>query len=56
MWEPMRKQLCYKGVPYYLNSVSEAIFKVDMCLPAGPYVKDDDAKYFVESIKELIEG
>ena len=39
----------------YVNGVSEAIFKVGMCLPAGPYVTDDDVKYIVEAIKSLIE-
>ena len=40
----------------YINGVSEAIFKVGMCLPAGPYVSDDDVKYIVETIKENIVG
>ena len=40
----------------YINGVSEAIFKVGMCLPAGPYVSDDDVKYIVETIKENIIG
>ena len=40
----------------YVNGVSEAIFKVGMCLPAGPYVSDDDVKYIVETIKENIIG
>ena len=39
----------------YINGVSEAIFKVGMCLPAGPYVSDDDVKYIVECIKASIE-
>ncbi len=40
----------------YVNGVSEAIFKVGMCLPAGPYVKDEDVKYIVDSIKAAIVG
>ena len=51
VWKPMHKQPCYKGVPAYLNGVSEALFKVGMCLPAGPYVSDDDVRYIVETIK-----
>ena len=54
VWKPMHKQPCYKGVPCYLNGVSEALFKVGMCLPAGPYVSDDDVKYIVETIKSAI--
>ena len=39
----------------YINGVSEALFKVGMCLPAGPYVTDDDVKYIVDTIKASIE-
>ena len=56
VWKPMHKQPCYKDAPAYLNGVSEAIFKVGMCLPAGPYVSDDNVKYIVDCIKEAIEG
>ena len=56
VWKPMHKQPCYKDAPAYLNGVSEAIFKVGMCLPAGPYVTDEDVKYIVETIKENIIG
>lgn len=38
----------------YVNGVSEAIFKVGICLPAGPCVSDDDVRYIVECIKEAI--
>ena len=40
----------------YINGVSEEIFKVGFCLPAGPYVTDDDVRYIVECIKEAIVG
>lgn len=51
VWKPMHKQPVYKDAPAYVNGVSEGVFKVGMCLPAGPYVSDDDVKYIVESIK-----
>ena len=54
VWKPMHKQPCYKDAPAYVNGVSEAIFKIGMCLPAGPYVTDDDVRYIVETIKENI--
>ena len=54
VWKPMHKQPVYKNAPAYVNGVSEDIFKVGMCLPAGPYVSDDDVKYIVEVIKSLI--
>ena len=55
VWKPMHKQPCYKDAPAYVNGVSEELFKVGMCLPAGPYVSDEDVKYIAECIKELIE-
>ena len=54
VWKPMHKQPCYKNVPAYVNGVSEALFKVGMCLPAGPYVTDDDVRFIVDTIKENI--
>ena len=54
VWKPMHKQPVYKDAPAYVNGVSEALFKVGMCLPAGPYVTDDDVRYIAESIKEAI--
>ena len=54
VWKPMHKQPVYVNAPAYVNGVSEAIFKVGMCLPAGPYVTDEDVKYIVECIKEAI--
>ena len=54
LWKPMHKQPVYKNAPAYLNGVSEDLFKVGMCLPAGPYVTDDDVKFIVKAIKSLI--
>lgn len=54
LWKPMHKQPCYKDAPAYVNGMSEALFKVGMCLPAGPYVKDEDVKYIVYTIKSAI--
>lgn len=54
VWKPMHKQPVYRNAPAYVNGVSESIFKVGMCLPAGPYVSDDDIRYIVACIKEAI--
>ncbi len=53
-WKPMHKQPVYADAPVYTNGVEEEIFKVGFCLPAGPYVTDDDVRYIVECIKEAI--
>ncbi len=65
LWKPMHRQPVYRDAPAYLKpcslfgssepSVSEAFFKVGMCLPAGPYVSDDDVRYIVDQIKAAIE-
>ena len=64
VWKPMHKQPVYAGSPAYLRpcslfgsqepSVSEAVFKVGMCLPSGPCVSDDDVRYIVECIKAAL--
>ena len=56
VWKPMHKQPVYASAPAYLNGVSEDLFKVGICLPAGPCVTDDDVRYIVECIREAIIG
>lgn len=55
VWKPMHKQPIYADAVAYVNGVSEEIFKVGFCLPAGPYVTDEDVRYIVNCIKEAIE-
>ena len=55
LWKPMHKQPVYAGAPVYTNGIEEDLFKVGFCLPAGPYVKDEDVMYIVECIKDAIE-
>ena len=55
VWKPMHKQPVYKNAPAYVNGISEDIFKIGMCLPAGPYVTDEDVHYIVNTIKAAIE-
>lgn len=54
LWKPMHKQPVYRNAPAYTNGVSESLFKVGICLPAGPWVTDDDVRYIVDSIKSAI--
>ena len=54
VWKPMHCQPVYRNSVAYVNGVSESIFKVGMCLPAGPYVTDEDIAYIVAKIKENI--
>ena len=55
LWKPMHKQPVYRNAPAYVNGVSESLFKVGICLPAGPFVTDDHVRYIVDSIKAAIE-
>ncbi|MBE6270404.1 MAG: aminotransferase class V-fold PLP-dependent enzyme [Prevotella ruminicola] len=54
LWKPMHKQPVYKNAPAYVNGVSEDLFKIGMCLPAGPYVTEDDVHFICDAIKSLI--
>lgn len=56
LWKPMHKQPVYQNMPAYVNGVSENLFKVGMCLPSGPYVTDEEARYVVDMIKDAIVG
>ncbi len=54
LWKPMHKQPVYENCPAYRNGVSENLFKVGLCLPAGPSVTYDDVKFICEAIKSII--
>ncbi len=54
LWKPMHKQPCYKDATAFINGVSEALFKIGLCLPAGPYVTDHDVRFICDAIKDLI--
>ncbi len=54
LWKSMHLQPVYKNCPAYTNGVSEQLFKIGMCLPSGPYVSENDARYIVQSIIDQI--
>ena len=47
----MHKQPVYRNNPAYVNGVSESLFKVGICLPAGPWVTDDHVRYIADTIR-----
>lgn len=49
----MTNKVCVAELTYK-NGVSEELFKVGMCLPAGPYVKEEDVRFICNAIKDLI--
>lgn len=54
LWKPMHLQPVYKHNPCYTDGTSERLFKRGLCLPAGPYVSDQDVAYIVQTIKDSI--
>lgn len=54
LWKPMHLQPVYKDNAAYVNGVSEALFRVGICLPSGPWVSDEHVKYIVSKIKEAL--
>lgn len=54
LWKSMHAQPVYANNPAYVNGVSEALFRIGMCLPAGPWVTDEHVKFIVNTIKDAI--
>lgn len=54
LWKPMHLQPVYKNSPAYVNGISEELFKTGLCLPSGPMVSEEDAKFIIESIRRSI--
>ena len=54
LWKPLHRQPVYQSAPVYVNGVSEALFKVGLCLPSGASVTEADVQYIVNKIKEAI--
>ena len=54
LWKPMHLQPVYAGKPAYVNGTSESLFRRGLCLPAGPWVTDDDVRRIAEIIKASI--
>lgn len=53
LWKPMHLQPVFCKCPAYINGVSESLFKRGLCLPAGPWVTDEDVRRIVEVIKNI---
>lgn len=54
LWKPMHKQPVYRQNPAYVNGVSEELFHRGICLPAGPWVTDEDVRYIAQTIRDSI--
>lgn len=54
LWKPMHLQPLYASSPAYTNGVSQDLFTRGLCLPAGPWVSDDDVRYIADTIRRAI--
>lgn len=54
LWKPMHRQPVYANRPAYVNGVSENLFKTGICLPAGPWVTEEDVEYITRQIRASI--
>lgn len=54
LWKPMHRQPLYADAPAYINGVSDDLFRRGLCLPAGPWVSDDDLQYISQHIHNAI--
>ena len=48
LWKPMHLQPVYKDAPAYTNGVSERLFSCGLCLPSGPYVREEEINYITQ--------
>ena len=53
--KPMHRQPVYRNNPAYVNGVSDKLFGCGLCLPAGPWVTDDDLRHIAASIADAID-
>ena len=54
LWKPMHRQPVFRDAPAYVNGVSERLFHQGICLPAGPWVTDEDVRYIVTTIRDAV--
>ena len=54
LWKPMHKQPVYMSSPAYTNGVSEELFRCGLCLPSGPCVTEEEARFIIAMVKEAI--
>ena len=54
IWKPMHMQPFFKDAPAYINGVSEDIFSHGLCLPAGPWVMENELKRIFNAIQDAL--
>ena len=55
LWKPMHLQPVFKDCPAYVNGVSEDLFSRGLCIPAGPWVGDEQVRLVAAAIRDSLE-
>jgi dTDP-4-amino-4,6-dideoxygalactose transaminase len=53
LWKPMHLQPIFKGMPAYVNGVSESLFNKGICLPSGSNLSEKDLERVAKIVKSL---
>ena len=54
LWKPLHLQPVFSEAISFVNGVSEKLFRRGLCIPAGPWVSEDDARFVAKTIREAI--
>lgn len=54
LWKPMHLQPVFASSPAYTDGTAELLFRRGICLPAGPWVSDQDVERIVAAIDSAI--
>lgn len=54
LWKPMHLQPVFKEAPFYGSNISEALFKIGLCLPSGSNLNNEDRNRISEVLKSFI--
>ena len=52
LWKPMHMQPVFANCPSYCDGTAQTLFEKGLCLPAGPWVRDEELEYICQIIRE----
>lgn len=53
LWKPMHLQPVFAGAPAYTDGTAERLFGMGLCIPAGPWVGDEEIERVVNVFRSL---
>ncbi len=54
LWKPMHLQPVFAHNPCYIDGTAEKLFNKGLCIPAGPFVTDEDVAYIANEIRKQL--